>query len=302
MSGLTSELRAKIGALGRDLAPEMLQGTLALFAPLHTGVAAAAHVHKDRQYGPNERHRLDLFVPEGHDGRGRPVLIFVHGGGFVRGDKSTPGSPFYDNIGHFAASRGWLGVTMTYRLAPAHPWPSGAEDVGRVEWVAASCAELGGDPRRIFLMGQSAGAVHAATYIAFEQFHGAHGRALAGAVLLSGIYDVARADRNEFQSAYFGGDDRLYAERSALPGLLDADLPLLATVAEHDPDDFQRQAALYVERMCQAHGRYPRMLYLSGHNHLSPALQLGSPVDTLGAEIAAFVADVSAVAEADGRR
>ena len=293
MSGLTNELRDQIAALGRDLAPAMLQGTMALFAPLHAGVAAAARVEKDRRYGPNERHRLDVFMPEGDARQRRPVLIFVHGGGFVRGDKSTPGSPFYDNIGHFAASHGWLGVTMTYRLAPEHPWPSGAEDVGRaVDWVAANCAELGGDPGRIFLMGQSAGAVHAATYIAFERFHGAHGRALAGAVLLSGIYDVASAARNEFQNAYFGGDDRLYAERSALPGLLETDLPLLTTVAEHDPDDFQRQAALYVERMHRAHGRYPRMLYLSGHNHLSPALQLGSAVDTLGQEIEAFLADV----------
>lgn len=294
MSGLTTELRLKIRALGRDLTPAMLQETVAVFAPLHdSGIPTAAHVHRDQSYGPHERHRLDVFVPENGGSGLRPVLVYVHGGGFVRGDKSTPGSPFFENIGHFAATRGWLGITMTYRLAPANPWPSGAEDVSRaVSWVATNCAGFGGDAAQIFLMGQSAGAVHAATYIAFPEFHGANGHALAGAILLSGIYDLPSAGRDEFQSAYFGADESLYAERSALPGLLGADLPLLTTVAEHDPDVFQRQAALYVERMCRAHGRFPRMLYMSGHNHLSPALQIGSSVDTLGPQIEAFVTDV----------
>jgi arylformamidase len=287
---MNGELKTEIAALGRDIVPAMLQGTMALFAPLHDSSIQAAELHRDRRYGPDERHRLDVFVPPDSGTARRPVLLFVHGGGFVRGDKTTPGSPFYDNVGHFAAVRGWLGVTMTYRLAPANPWPSGGEDVGRaVEWVAKHCAEFGGDRERIFLMGQSAGAVHAATYVAFSRFHGERGRALAGAVFLSGIYDLPSSDRNEFQAAYFGGDDRLYGERSALPGLLQTDLPLLATVAELDPDGFQRQAALYVERMCHVHGRYPRMLYLSGHNHLSPVLQVGLPIDTLGPEIEAFV-------------
>ncbi len=292
---MSGDLRAKLAGLGRDLSPALLQGTTALFAELHSTVAPPpANVHRDEHYGPAERHRLDVFEPiDRASGGPRPVLLFVHGGGFVRGDKTLPGTPFYDNVGRFAAARGWVGATMTYRLAPQHAWPSGGEDVGRaIAWLAEHCARFGGNPQRIFAMGQSAGAVHVATYVAFPEFHGAHGRALAGALLISGIYDLARADRNEFQSAYFGDDGTRYAQRSTLARLSTVDLPLLAAVTELDPVDFQRQAAWFVNETCRARDVYPRMVYLSGHNHLSSVLQIGLPTDTLGPAVEEFVAGV----------
>ena len=49
---------------------------------------------------------------------------------FVAGDKSAPGTPYHDNVALWAARSGMVGVTMNYRLAPEHRWPSGAEDVG----------------------------------------------------------------------------------------------------------------------------------------------------------------------------
>ena len=52
------------------------------------------------------------------------MLVF-HGGGFVMGDKRSTETPFYDNIATFAALHGFVGVTITYRLAPAHQFPAG---------------------------------------------------------------------------------------------------------------------------------------------------------------------------------
>jgi arylformamidase len=291
---MDTSLRHEIESLGRRLTPEMLNATTALFARLHSNPSEAARVRRDERYGPDERHRLDVFEPTDAGAApapGRPILMFVHGGGFVMGDKTRPGTPFYDNVGGWAAARGWIGITITYRLAPAHPWPAGAEDVGAaVGWVHEHAASLGGDAARVFLMGQSAGAVHAASYVAFPEFHGPQGRGLAGAILLSGLYDIASAARNEFQDAYFGTDPARYAARSSLDALVGGDLPLLATVAEFDGDDFQRQAARYVAASLEARGRYPRMHYLAGHNHLSGVLQLGSRIDALGPEIEDFVA------------
>lgn len=295
MTSVDMELRRKIRALGTELSPSLLEGTRALFAELHGAVEPEpANVYRDARYGPDDRHRLDVFeAPGGAGPSGRPVLVFVHGGGFVMGDKTMPGSPFYDNVGRWAAARGWVGVTMTYRLAPAHTWPSGAEDVGSaVQWLADNVARFGGDPAKIFVMGQSAGAVHAATYIASPALHGPKGRGLAGGVLISGIYDLPSAERNEFQAAYFGSDESLYAERSSLPGLVATDLPLLASVSEFDGLSFQRQAAAYVAGGAQASKRYPRMLYLLGHNHLSSVLQVGLPSDTLGPQVERFVGGV----------
>lgn len=290
------DTRNRLAALGRNLSPQMLQGTMDYYAELHARKETpASRVHRDCTYGPDERHRLDVFAPPDTVATKRPVLIFVHGGGFVSGDKSRPNTPYYDNIGHWAVAHDCIGVTMTYRLAPQHPWPAGPEDMGRaVEWVARNIAEHGGDPDGIFLMGQSAGAVHVANYLTDARFHRSAGRALTGALLISGVYDVAIADRNQFQKAYYGPDDTQWGQFSSLPGLVATDLPLLVTVSELDPDDFQRQAAAFVTaNMAQKH-EYPRVLYLQGHNHLSSVLQIGTPQDSLGPEIASFIGAVRA--------
>ena len=71
-----------------------------------------------------DRHLLDVFTPESGSGT-RPVLIYVHGGAFVGGNKRLPNSPFYDNIMLWAVKNGFVGVNTTYRLAPASPWPAG---------------------------------------------------------------------------------------------------------------------------------------------------------------------------------
>ena len=100
-------------------------------------------------------------MPENMSGSPRPVLIWVHGGAFVGGNKkSAQGAFFYDNVGVWAARNGMIGVNINFRLAPAHKWPTGAQDTGTaVKWVIDNIASHGGDPTRIFLAGHSAGAV-----------------------------------------------------------------------------------------------------------------------------------------------
>ena len=168
---MTPEIRARLESLGRDLTPEMLGGTNQLFAQMNAGVGSDIRVTRDIAYGPDERHRLDLFVREGKTPAtaSAPVLVYLHGGGFVMGDKHTEGSPFYSNVGAFAARQGWVGVTMTYRLAPANRFPSGVEDLKRVvEWLRGNALAHGGDPEKIVIMGQSAGAAHVAGYVAHQ--------------------------------------------------------------------------------------------------------------------------------------
>jgi triacylglycerol lipase len=199
--------------------------------------------------------------------------------------------PFYDNVGDFAVRSGFVGVTMTYRLAPAHPWPAGSQDVAAaVTWLRAHVAAYGGDPKRIFLMGQSAGATHVAGYVAHSQFHPEDGPGLAGALLISGVYDIPRADANQFQRAYYGEEPQKWAACSTLDGLSRTQLPLLFCISEFDGADFQRQASFLPTAFIQSRGGFPRLHWLAGHNHLSPVLAVGSPVDTLGPLIQDFIA------------
>lgn len=290
---MTPALARAIRALGPDLSPAMMGGSQALFAPLVPPLPDDLIVERDIAYGPDARHRLDLFRrPETRDA---PVLLFVHGGGFVMGDKRHETLPFYDNVGAFAAAAGFVGVTMTYRLAPAHPWPAGAEDVGRaIGWLRGNAAQHGGDPAAIVAAGQSAGAVHVASYVAHPRFHGEGGSGLRGAVLLSGIYDVAAAQANPFHRAYYGENESAYPAASTLDGLVASEVPLLLSVAEQDIADFQRQAAGFVTAFAAAHGRYPRMLHLGGHNHMTPILSVGTSADEVGGHIADFVRTATA--------
>ncbi|AJP71377.1 alpha/beta hydrolase [Sphingomonas hengshuiensis] len=287
---MSPDLRERIAALGTELSLPMMQATQALFAERHGGFDPAVEVTQDVAYGAHPRHRIDLFRRPGADRA--PILLYVHGGGFVQGDKRSPlGLPFYQNVGDFAARHGLLGVTMTYRLAPDARWPAGPEDVAAaIAWLRENSAEYGGDPDRLFLAGSSAGAVHVASYVAHSRFHVAPGGGVAGAILLSCVFDCASADANAFHRAYYGDDPAAYAEASTRAGLIASAVPLLATVAEFDVADFQHQAAQFVAEWHAAKGSFAPMLRLAGHNHLSPALSLGSSEDAVGRALLDFIA------------
>lgn len=284
---MTPEIRTQLAALGAVLTPEMLGGTQAIYTALQPGLPPHAKVTRDLRYGPDERNRLDIFTRDDGSVTNAPVLVFVHGGGFVMGDKTSPGSPFYDNIGGFAVDEGWVGVTITYRLAPTHKWPSGGEDVGRaIDWLRENIAQYGGDPERIFVMGQSAGAVHVADYVA------RFSPRVAGALLISGIYDTVNTSHGQFHVAYYGDDPFTYPPTASVTGLLTTTTPLMLAVSEFDPVDFHNQAAAFAQRYTIAHKRFPRLHWLAGHNHLSPVLEIGAPDSTLEHHIKDFIATV----------
>ena len=289
---MTPKLRAEIEALGRDLTPELLGGTTQMFARMFEGMDPQTIERQDIAYGPDERHRLDICRKQ--ISQAEPVFVFVHGGGFVMGNKRNEGLPFYRNVGDFAARRGWIGVTITYRLAPANKWPSGPEDLGLVVgWLRENIADYGGDPDRIVLCGQSAGAVHVASYVAHSAHHAAPGGGIAGAVLMSGIYDTAGTAPNDMHRAYYGEDPAKYAEASCVPGLLETQVPLLFTVSEFDPKAFQLEAARLAGQWGEAKGAYPEIHFLAGHNHLTPAQSLGSPEKEVEELVAEFVRRVT---------
>jgi acetyl esterase/lipase len=197
------------------------------------------------------------------------VLVFVHGGGFTAGNKRTGASPFYDNIMLWAVANGMVGVNMTYRLAPQHPWPAAQDDIAAaLRWVHGNVRSHGGDAARIHLMGHSAGAAHVAHYVAHPRFHVQPGGGIAGAIVVSGLFEVPPGATNTPINAYFGSDRPQHAAQSALPGLAATRVPLLFAFAEMDPPEFPVQAKLLQDAMC-ATQRCPRIHWLLGHSHMS---------------------------------
>lgn len=291
MTHLPDEARTRLREIGRRFEPATIQEVRELLAPLHHARGASAGVvARDLAYGPDERQRLDVHAATG--AAGAPVLLFVHGGGFVAGDKSDPVFPYYDHLGRWAADHGYVAVCMTYRLAPAHQWPSAAEDVAAaVAWVGEHIAEHGGDPDRIVVMGQSAGGAHAASYLAGHG--GPVAASVVGGVVLSGIYDPVTADKDERLLAYYGADPEQYAARSALPGLVASELPMLFGVAEWDMSDFHRQAVVLLDAMARARGVIPPFVTVQEHGHLSEILAIGLDDDAFDGQLARFLRRVA---------
>ncbi len=159
------EISAEIRAVGPQIE---VARTAQLYAPLHSN-SPPAHVAitRDLRYGPHERQVLDVFTErDAPRSPLRPIVVFVHGGGFVGGAKQVPDRPVHDNIGIWAARAGLVGVTMNYRLAPQFGYPAGVEDLElAVAQVRALARDCGGDAQQLFLWGHSAGAAHVADFI-----------------------------------------------------------------------------------------------------------------------------------------
>jgi triacylglycerol lipase len=289
---MTADFRRRIDAFGRELTPDLLGGTSMMMARMFEGMDPQTIEEVDISYGPDPRHRLDVYRQQNL--KDAPVFVFVHGGGFVMGDKRSEQGPYYRNVGDYAARQGWIGVVPTYPLAPDHPWPAGPEALRHVvEWIRANAADYGGNPGKIVLSGQSAGAVHVASYVAHSAYHAAPGGGVRGAVLMSGLYDTVAVEPNDNHRAYYGTDAAKYAEASCVPGLLATQVPLCFTVSEFDPEMFQREAARTAGAWGEAKGTFPEMHYLVGHNHLTPSQSLGTPVKDVETLLADFVGRVT---------
>ncbi len=111
--------------------------------------------YDDILYGDDPRWQaLDVYRPRAGEGKVLPVIVSVHGGGWVYGDKTV-----YQFYCMSLARRGFAVVNFSYRLAPKHKYPAQLEDVNSVfHWVLAHAAEYGFDPEHIFAVGDSAGA------------------------------------------------------------------------------------------------------------------------------------------------
>lgn len=277
----------KIKTIGARFDNEVLATTRDLYTPLvKRQDATAVTVAADIAYGADPRQKLDLYRPQGWR---LPILVYIPGGGYVGGDKNVDGV-FYGNLGVYFARHGYVTVVANYRLAPANPWPAGAQDVGgAVAWARREGEAHGGDPNRVFLFGQSAGATHAASYLFDPQFHGKDGVGITAAVLMSGgAYRVA-PNPGPNQAAYFGTDASQYEARSPITHVGNSKVPLFLSVAEYDPGFLTAPTFDLARAVSLRDGKAPQFAYFRGHNHVSTVQSLGSGQDDVGARVREFL-------------
>lgn len=166
-----------------------MKHALALLAALAAaGPAAAQDAKRTFSYGPHERQVLDVYAPK--DAKARPVVFWIHGGGWQAGDKSD-----VQLKPTWFQEKGFVFVSTNYRLLPAVDMGTIVRDVAKaVRWVREHVAEHGGDPDRVYVMGHSAGAQLAALLCTDDRYLRAEGvplTAVRGCVPVDGdTFDI----------------------------------------------------------------------------------------------------------------
>jgi len=212
------------------------RGVLGMSAPLAAAIAAicavaalAATSQRDVTYkqtasGPL---RLDIYRPTGLNGR-RPAVLLFHGGGWSAGDKSELAAE-----GRRLADRGFVAVSVGYRLEPPAPYPSTIRDaLSAVRWVRHHAPGLGVDPARVGALGSSAGGNLAALLATLGHGSWRHGTRLRVAVSYSGVMDLAYRTRSSATPVNYLGCrpracPRRYAYASPMHHVDPSDPPLL---------------------------------------------------------------------------
>jgi arylformamidase len=223
----------------------------------------------DLRCGAEPRERLDFFPAERPNA---PVLAFIHGGYWQMNDKE-PSSFLVEG----PRALGFAVALLEYTLAPDAGIDRIVAEVDRaVAWLIAHAAELGGDPKRIFLAGHSAGGHLTAMML------GRH--PLAGAMPISGLFDLEPIRLN-YLNDKLGLDPDTARRNSPLLHLPARTPRVLVTVGAAELPELVRQSAEYAQAL-QARGLPVEYLPLAGHDHFTILDELARPQGHLCAALA----------------
>jgi arylformamidase len=293
--------------LPRLCATSLLLLTLACAAPAGAQPAADAHRLANVPYGPDAAQRMDIYLPDAArstgGARGAPVLVMVHGGAWMFGDKEAAGVVDL-KVAHWVREQGFALVSVGYRFVPQVDVMQQAQDVARaVAAVQANAASWGGDASRVVLMGHSAGAHLVALLSASPDIARRQGaQPWLGAIALdSAALDTAGLMQRRHLNFYdrvFGSDPAFWRSVSPAdalaPGTPGAP-PMLLVCSTLRRDGSCTQAQQFAARVRAAGGRAEVRPEALSHAQINA--ELGQPGDYTSA-VDAFIRSVGAAGTA----
>ncbi|MBI4626447.1 MAG: alpha/beta hydrolase [Verrucomicrobia bacterium] len=251
----------------------------------------------------NERQMLDVYAPE-RNGENRPVVVWVHGGGWQRGDKSelAQGSPGQNELKPQAfVERGCVFIAMNYRFIPVVTLQEMAGDVAKaIRWAHQHAREYGGDPDSLFVMGHSAGAQLSALVCTDERYLKAEGlsfKVIKGCVPVDGgtFYPLLQIETHLAQEASFrlkfpvGGERELasvlyVAKGKGIP-------PFLILHIADNPASGTALQSVILGKVLQDAEVPAKVIAVPGKTHATLNADLGLPGDLATQALFEFVAE-----------
>jgi acetyl esterase/lipase len=231
-------------------------------------------------YGGGERHKLDIYVPEGKAEKPYPVLVFFHGGAWRDGERDG-----YGFLGRAFAARGIVTVVADYRKTPKARFPAFVEDTAAaIAWVNANISKHHGDPGRLYVMGHSAGA-HIAMLAALDRrwlaARDLDPSIIKGVIGLAGPYDFLPLTTDSSKIALGHWPD-LTETQPITYARADAP-PLLLLTGDIDTVVKPRNSKVLAEKMVQLGGNaqlkiYPKVDHSDIMMAVSRAFRMKAPV------------------------
>lgn len=226
---------------------------------------------RDFSLGESPYQSLAVHPAAKPDGR---VLAFAHGGGWTNGYKEW--------MAFMAPGLNAAGVTFVsigYRLAPRHLFPRGLQDLlAGLVWIHGNIAEQGGDPRRLFVGGHSAGghySAHLAVRRDWQEAAGLPRDVIRGCLPVSGVFDFG-PDSGLSMRPRFLGPEGMEIEASPISRIADNPPPFLIGYGDRDFPHLMTQAARMEEALRSAGGAVETMV-LDDCDHLGASYMSGRP-------------------------
>ena len=254
-------------------------------------VARPSHRTKDVPYiaasAPDfdkERHILDVYAPKkpAPNAAGYPVVLFIHGGSWTSGNKNI-----YTFIGRRLAKQGVVAVLINYRLAPPVHVPEQAADCARaLAWTVANIKQYGGDPKRVFVMGHSAGGGLAALLATDDELLARNGlpqNPVRGAIMDDpaglDMYSYLKEMKYEGDEKYkvpFGNDPAMWKKMSPIYKIKPNLPPFIFYIGGETYPSISGSSGRFRDQL-KATGQAPPYTIIPGRHHIPMVLQLYWP-------------------------
>ncbi len=285
------------------LSMEELERAIADQAPPRQGDAGGFRVRRDVPYATHEGvdprlTSLDLYLPthaqgDGQDDRGRPLVVYVHGGGWRIGDKAR----VHEKPAHYCG-KGFVLASVNYRLSPEVRHPAHVQDVAEaIAWLRSHAHEFGADPNRVVLMGHSAGAHLVALLATDPQYLRAHGISpsdLAGVIVLdTASFDLERRARalgmRRMIRDAFGRDPKTLRDASPVSHVHEGDqYPPMLVVFSSERPEARTESQRFVGALREA-GATVELLEAEGKDHAAVNRDVGVPGDPMSEAVDRFL-------------